>query len=185
MGSTGLETLRILTTPRWIAHKRNRVEHLKKTTMKKSDVLGESALYAQRAETAQLDEEPPTGGVRSPHPELDPNVLRRVRDFIAVNLDSDIRVRDLAAFFGMSESHFAHRFRATAGISPHRFVMTSRLDTARLRLQCSSDSVLRIAFDCGFKDASHFSRVFKKFIGCTPKVFRREGRSASSKRHSA
>lgn len=153
--------------------------------MKKSDVCGEAGLYAQRTETAPLDEEFPTGGVRSLNQELDPNVLRRVRDFIAVNLDNDIRVRDLAAFFGMSESHFAHRFRATTGTSPHRFVMTSRLDTARLRLQCSSDSVLRIAFDCGFKDASHFSRVFKQFIGCTPKVFRREGRGAPSERHPA
>lgn len=142
------------------------------------DAMGRALLahalgqYSQRADSTS-------------HRKLDPNAFSLVRDFIAVNLHSDIRVRDLAILVGLSESHFAHRFRATTGVSPHRFVTASRLDTAQMCLQRNSDSVLRIALDCGFKDASHFSRVFKRFFGCTPQVFRREERSARSKLRSS
>jgi len=105
--------------------------------------------------------------------EFNLDTLQRVRAYIAANLQENIRVRNLAAVVDMSESHFAHRFRAATGLSPHRFVTSVRLDRAQVRLACGSSSLLEIAFDCGFKDASHFSRVFKRFLGCTPNAFRR------------
>jgi len=106
--------------------------------------------------------------------ELSLEALRHVREYMEAHLNGDICVRDLAAVVGMSESHFAHGFRAATGIPPHRFLMTARLDRAQIRLGGTSRSMLDIALDCGFKDASHFSRVFKRFVGCTPKTFRRE-----------
>jgi AraC family transcriptional regulator len=117
--------------------------------------------------------------------ELCADELQCLRDYIAANLHRAILVRDLASALGMSESHFARRFRASTGLSPHQFITTSRLDHARVRLRTSSVSVLQVALDCGFKDAGHFSRVFKKFVGHTPQVFRREiSRSALAQRRS-
>jgi AraC family transcriptional regulator len=102
--------------------------------------------------------------------------LRRVSSHIRAHLEAPLRVSELAAVAGMSESHFAHAFRGSVGVSPHRFVISQRIAEGRRLLEQTDDSVLQVALACGFKDASHFTKTFRAETGQPPLAYRRSAR---------
>lgn len=83
-----------------------------------------------------------------------------------------LSTEQLAATFGLSESHFYRVFRETNGISPASYMERVRMDCACRILLESSTSITDIALDLGFKTSQHFATVFKKYIGMTPKAWR-------------
>jgi AraC family transcriptional regulator len=98
--------------------------------------------------------------------------LRRAIDFINTHLADDLRLATIAAVAGLSPYHFSHLFTAAVGMPPHRYLLKQRIERARQRLLLDRETVLAIALDCGFKDASHFARVFARETGLSPRRFR-------------
>jgi len=94
--------------------------------------------------------------------------LRRAIDFINTHLADDLRLATMSAVAGVSPYHFSHLFTAAMGIPPHRYLLKQRIERARQRLLFGRETVLAIALDCGFKDASHFARVFARETGLSP-----------------
>ena len=68
----------------------------------------------------------------------------------------------------MSPSHFAHRFRAVARVSPMRYLRDVRLDAARTRLLGNGVRVSEVAIEVGFESPAHFTREFKRRFGVSP-----------------
>ena len=68
----------------------------------------------------------------------------------------------------MSPSHFAHRFRAIARVSPMRYLRDVRLDAARTRLLGNGVRVSEVAIEVGFESPAHFTREFKRRFGVSP-----------------
>ncbi len=81
-------------------------------------------------------------------------------------------VAECAALCAMSESRFSHLFRQTMGVSPHQYFLKLRLEQARNYLRDSDLSVAQIAQLTGFEDALYFSRLFKKYYGVSPSLYR-------------
>jgi AraC family transcriptional regulator len=104
---------------------------------------------------------------------LRPVQMRRVTDLISSRLSDDISLKEMAMAAGMSRFHFSRQFRLAMGVSPHRYAMTKRIERAKELLRNRSSNVLDVALSCGFKDASHFSRVFKAIVGYPPRDYRR------------
>ena len=98
--------------------------------------------------------------------------LRRVRDYVAANLDKDLRLADLAALAGTSPHYFADLFRQSTGMSPHRFVLRRRIDRAKALLRNQALSVFDVAVQTGFASQSHFAKVFRRVAGPTPSQYR-------------
>jgi AraC family transcriptional regulator len=98
---------------------------------------------------------------------------RIAKDLIASQLDGAFTVRELAAFCGLSPSHFAHAFKASVGLAPHQWLMQRRVERAKTLLADSSKPPSEIAQECGFADQSHFTRVFRREVGATPGAWRR------------
>ena len=103
---------------------------------------------------------------------LAPRTLRQIDDWIAAHLDQTIRLADLARVADLSEFHFHRMFRSTRGVSPHKWIMSRRVDHAKARLT-GTDSLSTIAQDCGFSCQSHLSRVFRAETGLTPGAYRK------------
>jgi AraC family transcriptional regulator len=78
----------------------------------------------------------------------------------------------LARDAGMSRYHFLRTFAKLTGMTPHQFVLRTRLSRAAVRLRRSSDAVSAIAFDAGFNDLSTFNRRFRRLIGVNPLAYR-------------
>jgi len=84
-------------------------------------------------------------------------------------------VRELAAYAGVSESHFYRVFLAHTGISPIDYAERVRMREACRRLTETADSVTVIAHELGYTSSQHFSTVFKRFTRTTPTGWRRGG----------
>jgi len=120
-----------------------------------------------------------------PH-RLTPEVVTRLRDYVDANLREPILVADLASQAGQSPSHFAQSFMERTGQSPHKFVVTLRVERAAELLARSDSSLADIAYQCGFASQQHMCTVLRRCMGTTPSRFRalqrRLGRPASQAR---
>jgi len=86
----------------------------------------------------------------------------------------------LARKLGMSYSAFRHAFKAKTGASPAQFRLTLRIAAACHELEKSALPLARIAEQTGFPSAAHFSTVFKKKTGFSPRDYRALNRRLSS-----
>ena len=99
---------------------------------------------------------------------------KQVLDHIAVNYGKNILLEDMAAEASLSPSHFSRLFQQTIGQSPYQFLMAYRIEQAKNMLDNPRKLMVNIALSCGFSDQAHFSRVFKKIEGLTPKQYRKK-----------
>ncbi len=104
---------------------------------------------------------------------LPPRKLQRIVDYIAANLRDDMALSDLAKLVAMSPGHFAHLFRQTTGIPPHRFVLQRRLERAKALLRDTDLPITEIAQRVGYASHSHLSVMFHRDTGITPSDYRR------------
>jgi AraC family transcriptional regulator len=98
--------------------------------------------------------------------------LRRVTDHIQQNLDKDLRLAELAALVYMSRYHFARLFKCSTGVPPHRFVIRQRIARASAFLATQEVSIAQISRMVGFRTPSHFTAVFRRVTGVTPRTYR-------------
>ena len=98
---------------------------------------------------------------------------RRVIDFMHAHIAEDLAIPDLALLCGVSTSHFSRAFKESFGVSPYRYFLRLRVETAMSMLRTRSVSLATIAQACGFSDQSHFSKVFREITGTTPSSYRR------------
>ena len=98
--------------------------------------------------------------------------LRRVTEYIQQNLDKDLTLAELAAVVYMSPYHFARLFKCSTGVPPHRFVVRQRIARARAFLATQELSIAQISRLVGFRTPSHFTTVFHRVTGITPRGYR-------------
>ncbi len=104
----------------------------------------------------------------------------KVAAYITANLAEPITIEDLADQVGLSASYFSRAFRATFGEAPYVHVLRRRIEHACDLMLATPDPLSQIAIDCGLADQSHFTRLFRRFIGTTPHAWRRARRQAAA-----
>jgi len=107
-----------------------------------------------------------------PRTRLSPHKLRCAVDYIEENLGNPLTLKAIAAAVALSPGHFAHAFREATGVSPHRYVIERRVERAKSLLRCSSLPITEIADRVGCPSNSHFSVLFHRVTGVTPRRFR-------------
>jgi AraC family transcriptional regulator len=100
--------------------------------------------------------------------------IKHVLEFIRTHLSEDLSLEVLAQQVGFSPYHFARLVRRTLGASPHQVVLRQRIEHARRMLAETALPLARIAGESGFADQSYFTRVFKRYLGVTPRAYRQE-----------
>lgn len=113
--------------------------------------------------------------LESRHPEGDA-LLDEVRNKVVAAEHQRIDVEVLAAEHGMSQSAFGHFFRARTGQSPGRFMTEVRVQEAARLLVTTRLPLARIAEACGFANAKHFGKVFRRFRQQSTSAYRRSVR---------
>jgi AraC-like DNA-binding protein len=87
-----------------------------------------------------------------------------------------IELEDAADQAGLSPFHFLRLFSSVLGVSPHQYLLRSRLRHAARLLADDDRPVTDVAFDVGFGDLSNFVRTFHRAAGVSPLRFRQASR---------
>ncbi len=103
---------------------------------------------------------------------LQPRRLQRVFSHIEENLERHLTVTELAQAVGMSQYYFSKLFKMSTGTTPHQYVMRQRVERAQAKLRETSVALSEIATQVGFETQSHFTSVFRRLAGHTPKHYR-------------
>ena len=98
--------------------------------------------------------------------------LRAALDFIAAHLGDNPALAEVAAATALSPYHFARRFKASLGLSPHQFILRARIERAKTLLADPHHSLVEIGLATGFANQSHFTTAFRRLVGMTPKRYR-------------
>ena len=98
----------------------------------------------------------------------------QIAEWLSANSAERIDLAAAAARAGLSPYHFLRSFKAVLGVSPHQFLVRTRLRVAANRLLDKQDvSVTAIALEVGFEDLSNFVRTFHRAAGISPGAFRK------------
>jgi len=97
-----------------------------------------------------------------------------VGEIMEANFRFNLSLEEYAKLCHRSLSSFKREFQTHFRETPGRWVIQRRLDYSAMLLRNSQMNVTEIAFESGFEDVSHFSRVFKDRFGVPPLAYRQE-----------
>ncbi|HZB30555.1 MAG TPA: AraC family transcriptional regulator [Streptosporangiaceae bacterium] len=120
-----------------------------------------SALLFDRYSYARPPKETIKGGHRA---------VSAARDYLEAHSTENVSLQVLAHIARSSPHRLARMFTAEVGMPPHTYQTRLRLRLAR-RLLAAGSPIAEVAARAGFYDQAHLTRVFKKYIGVTPRQF--------------
>ena len=99
--------------------------------------------------------------------------IRKARDLVDERFrEPGLRLSDAAAAAGISVAHFSHIFHKETGVPFTSYVQSRRIEEAKRLLAETDKTITEICFECGFNSLTHFNRVFRRGVGCSPKQSR-------------
>lgn len=98
--------------------------------------------------------------------------IGRAREYLEAHFDEDVSLAKLARVVSLSPFYFARLFEKGAGVPPHRY-----LEGVRIRNACAlldrGEKIASVAASVGYADQSHLTKRFKRYLGITPRQYRR------------
>jgi AraC-like DNA-binding protein len=98
--------------------------------------------------------------------------LSWVPAYLSFNIGEPLTVAQMARRANLSPSRFGVVFRQQFGLSPHQYLLHLRIQHAQSLLTTTDLPLREIAQSCGFADAYHFSKAFKRIVGVSPGAYR-------------
>jgi AraC-like DNA-binding protein len=96
--------------------------------------------------------------------------------WIESNAGDPVDLPTAATHAGLSSFHFLRVFSAVLGVTPHQYLVRSRLRRAARLLAEGTSPVTEVALEAGFADLSNFVRTFHRAAGVSPRAFRKAAR---------
>lgn len=94
--------------------------------------------------------------------------MRTLDGYIKEHLESSLSIASLADQVNMGVWAFSRAFKEATGCPPHLYIMNERVKRAQTLLASTAVPLKAIAFQCGFSDQAHMSRLLKAKLGITP-----------------
>ncbi|CAN5280564.1 AraC family transcriptional regulator [soil metagenome] len=97
-----------------------------------------------------------------------------LQEIMEANYTYNLSLTEYARIAQRSLASFKREFTVSFHTTPGKWLTKKRLEHAQLLLKTSQKSVNEIAYDSGFENATHFSRVFKEKFGFSPLQYRKQ-----------
>jgi AraC-like DNA-binding protein len=91
-----------------------------------------------------------------------------ILEYLNENYMYNLSMKEIANFTGRSLATFKRDFKKISGLSPQKWLINKRLEAARTKLENKKAKISDICFEVGFKNLSHFSRLYKNRFGNAP-----------------
>ncbi len=124
----------------------------------------EGLVLEMLAEVSRRQTEPAVNG--------SPRWLKQARELIHEHFSESLTLNDIADAVGVHPVHLSRTFRKHYLCTVGDYIRQLRIEYASHQILTSKAALLEIAADAGFSDQSHFSRIFKRYMGLTPTEYR-------------
>jgi AraC family transcriptional regulator len=99
--------------------------------------------------------------------------LKRALELIEGDLCQSPSLVELARHLRLHPASLCRAFKQSTGLSPHQYLLSHRINCARVMMRDPFLTLTQIALDCGFSNSSQFSVTFKRIVGISPRGYRR------------
>ncbi len=103
---------------------------------------------------------------------LCPKTYAKIIDYIEAHLADSISLDDLCGVADLSPRRFYRLLKEATGLSPHRLVLSRRVERAARLIRHSQAGLADIAAEVGFADQSQMTKTFHRFLGMPPARYR-------------
>ena len=158
--------------------------------MPQEEAFNLSDLYIQRTDTAVSEAQIHvlhyqaiqdfTGKMRrlQDNTRYSPLVLKAM-DYISIHLHSRIFLQDIADAAAVSAPHLSRLFQAEVHLSISEYIAIKKVEAAKNLLQYTEHTAASISSLLSFSSQSYFIKVFQKYVGMTPKEYRKQFRDST------
>ena len=91
-----------------------------------------------------------------------------ILDYLNENYMCDLSMKEIASYTGRSLATFKRDFAKVSDLTPQKWIVRRRLEAAHDLIRSGKKKVTEACFDVGFKNLSHFSKVYKEIYGVAP-----------------
>ncbi len=91
-------------------------------------------------------------------------------DYMNENYMYDLSLEEMAAYTGRSLATFKRDFAKVSELTPQKWIIRRRLEAAHELISSGSKRVTDICYEVGFKNLSHFSKIYKEAYGVAPAI---------------
>jgi YesN/AraC family two-component response regulator len=103
----------------------------------------------------------------------EPDIIQKSVRYMDDNYyDSDLNISSLANHFDINAPYLSRQFKKNTGMGPLEYLQLKRIEESKKLLRQTNESIKEISQKVGFTYEVSFIRVFKKFEGVTPGIFR-------------
>ena len=100
------------------------------------------------------------------------NLIRNSCEYVKSHLSDAISIEDLAKRAGYTEYYFSHKFKKEMGLSVNDYILSQKIELAKLLLCGSTESIQSISDNLAFANRSYFYTCFRKITGVSPSKYR-------------
>lgn len=93
-----------------------------------------------------------------------------ILDYLNDNYMYDLSMEEIANYTGRSLATFKRDFAKVSDLTPQKWLIKRRLKAAHEMIKSGKKKVSEACFDVGFKNLSHFSKVYKETYGYAPSM---------------
>lgn len=105
-------------------------------------------------------------------------IIGKAKGYIKQHLNEEISVYSIAEMLYLTPTYFSKLFKSSTGEGCNSYIISKRMEKAKLLLETTSMKTGKIAVSVGYKDINYFSLAFKKQTGMSPTEFRENGGNA-------
>lgn len=107
-------------------------------------------------------------------------LAKRVAKYISKHINSHITISHLSSKFHISATHLQNAFKGVYGVTIFSYIRINKMNFAALELTKTNKSVMEIACNYGYDNASKFASAFREVMGETPLEYRKSHRIANT-----
>ena len=103
----------------------------------------------------------------------DTEIVNKVVTFLHCNFKRQITIKQIAAYVGMNGASLCSLFKRKKQTNIMQYLLNYRMMMVKESLRRDNTSISQVCYECGFRDVPYFNRTFKKYMGITPKEYKR------------
>ena len=103
-------------------------------------------------------------------------LTKKIIRYMENNFSEQITLQDMADYVHISKEYLCRIFHVMSNTSPIEYLNRYRIRQSASLLMHSNKSISEVAFACGFNNSSYFNKLFLRYMGCTPREYRKSQR---------